>query len=107
MILVEFWHALDCVNGEDCSDVKSGAGGRVGQRAAIGEFGPVPHPMIPASLDPTCRMQSGLLQNGSSCPRPVMSFEFHTCPRRANAAVPHPVASFGRVGCATAVGAGL
>jgi hypothetical protein len=20
MILVEFWHALDCVNGEDCSD---------------------------------------------------------------------------------------
>ena len=21
MILVEFWHALDCVNGEDCSDV--------------------------------------------------------------------------------------
>jgi hypothetical protein len=21
MISVEFWHALDCVNGEDCSDV--------------------------------------------------------------------------------------
>jgi hypothetical protein len=21
MILVEFWHALDCVNDEDCSDV--------------------------------------------------------------------------------------
>jgi hypothetical protein len=21
MILVEFWHALDCVNGEDCADV--------------------------------------------------------------------------------------
>jgi hypothetical protein len=20
MILVEFWHALDCVNGEDCAD---------------------------------------------------------------------------------------
>jgi hypothetical protein len=21
MILVEFWHALDCVNGEDCADI--------------------------------------------------------------------------------------
>jgi hypothetical protein len=21
MILVEFWHALDCVNGDDCADV--------------------------------------------------------------------------------------
>jgi hypothetical protein len=20
MVLVEFWHALDCVNGEDCAD---------------------------------------------------------------------------------------
>jgi hypothetical protein len=23
MILVEFWHALDCVNGEDCADISS------------------------------------------------------------------------------------
>jgi hypothetical protein len=21
MVLVEFWHALDCVNGEDCADI--------------------------------------------------------------------------------------
>jgi hypothetical protein len=21
MILVEFWHALDCVNGEECADI--------------------------------------------------------------------------------------